>query len=695
MKVTELTQLKGVGPGTAARLAKLGLHSVEDLLFHFPLRYQDKTRIAPIGGLAPGQTALIEGRVEAAQIAYTGRRVLVVRVSDTSGQLQLRFFHFSMAQQAGFKPGQRLCAYGEVRAARAALEIIHPEYRLLADAQQTPTDAHYTPVYPATEGLHQRSLRKLTQAAVEWFARPGNGLEELLPAECAEQLADGAAAISVQQAIALLHRPPAGTDLEALTEGRHPARKRLVFEELLANILSLKRLRAKHRRHKAEVLACEGRLFAQLVQNLPFTLTGAQDKVIGEILADLHTAEPMMRLVQGDVGSGKTLVAVAALLQAIEGGFQAALMAPTEILAEQHYNNLREWLEPLGVRVCTVSARHKARTRQAVLRQIRQGQAQLVTGTHALFQEAVEFSSLALIVVDEQHRFGVHQRLLLKEKGARGGCQPHQLIMTATPIPRSLAMTMYADLDYSVIDALPPGRKQIRTVALPEHRRDEVIERLHESCRDGVQAYWVCPLIEESESLQCRAAEESHRYLSGVMPGFKLGLIHGNLGGDEKESVMRAFKAGEINVLVATTVVEVGVDVPNATLMIIDNAERLGLAQLHQLRGRVGRGERQSTCVLIYAPPLSEKAARRIGVMRKSGDGFEIAAEDMRLRGPGEILGTRQAGQIHFRVADLSQDAAQIRRVLQTADGFLERHPQRADKLIERWLGRFSRYAEV
>jgi len=627
MKVTEL---KGVGPGTAARLEKLGLHTVEDLLFHFPLRYQDKTRIAPIGGLAPGQTALIEGCVESAQIAYTGRRVLVVRVSDASGQLQLRFFHFSMAQQAGFRPGQKLCAYGEVRAARAALEIIHPEYRLLADDRQTPTDAHYTPVYPATEGLHQKSLRKLTQAAIEWFGQPGNGLEELLPAECTQQLGDGAAAISAQQAIGLLHKPPAGTDLAALTEGRHPARKRLVFEELLANILSLKRLRAKSRRHKAEALACEGRLFARLVKSLPFTLTGAQDKVIGD-----------------------------------------------------------------GVRVCIVSARQKARTRQAVLRQIRQGQAQLVTGTHALFQEAVEFSNLALIVVDEQHRFGVHQRLLLKEKGARGDCRPHQLIMTATPIPRSLAMTMYADLDYSVIDALPPGRKQIKTVALPEQRRDEVIERLHESCRDGVQAYWVCPLIEESESLQCRAAEESHRYLSGVMPGFRLGLIHGNLGGDEKESVMRAFKAGDIHVLVATTVIEVGVDVPNATLMIIDNAERLGLAQLHQLRGRVGRGERQSTCVLLYAPPLSEKAARRIGVMRKSGDGFEIAAEDMRLRGPGEILGTRQAGQIHFRVADLSQDAGQIRQVLQVADGFLERHPQRADKLIERWLGRFSRYAEV
>ena len=692
MKVTEL---KGVGPGVAARLEKLGLHSIEDLLFHFPLRYQDKTRVVPIGGLTPGQPALIEGRVESAQVAYTGRRVLVVRVSDQSGWLQLRFFHFSMAQKAGFKPGQKLYAYGEVRAARAALEIIHPEYRLIGDAQSALTEAHYTPVYPTTEGLHQKSLRRLTQAAVEWLRKPGNELEELLPDEWADQLADDAGAISTQEAICLFHKPPAGTDLAALTEGRHPARKRLVFEELLANILSLKRLRAKHRRYKAEALVCEGRLFEKLVAGLPFTLTGAQNKVIGEILEDVRGSSPMMRLVQGDVGSGKTVVATAALLQAIESGFQAALMAPTEILAEQHFNNLREWLEPLGVRVCVVSARQKARARQAALRQIRQGQAQLVTGTHALFQEAVDFSRLALIVVDEQHRFGVHQRLLLKEKGAHGDFQPHQLIMTATPIPRSLAMTMYADLDYSVIDALPPGRKRIKTVALPEQRRDEVIERLHESCRNGVQAYWVCPLIEESESLQCRAAEESHRYLSGVMPGFKLGLIHGNLGGDEKESVMRAFKGGEINVLVATTVIEVGVDVPNATLMIIDNAERLGLAQLHQLRGRVGRGERQSTCVLIYSPPLSEKAARRIGIMRKSSDGFEIAAEDMRLRGPGEILGTRQAGQIHFRVADLSQDAGQIQQVLKMADDFAGQYPRHAEKMIERWLGRFSRYAEV
>ena len=690
----KITELKGVGPETAARLEKLHLRSIEDLLFHFPLRYQDKTRIVPIGELRPGQAALIEGRVVDARVAYTGRRVLIVQVGDDSGWLQLRFFHFSMAQKAGFQPGQKLCAYGEVRSTRAALEIIHPEYRLFGAHHAAPLERYYTPVYPATEGLAQKSLRRLARAAVAWFQKPENQLEELLPGEVVRELG-AAGAIATQEALCLLHEPPAGTDLALLTEGRHPARKRLAFEELLANVLSLKRLRARQRRHKAWVLDCEGRLFRELTRALPFALTAAQRKVIGEIRQDVRRESPMMRLVQGDVGSGKTLVATAALLQAIEAGFQAALMAPTEILAEQHYDNLRELLASSGVSVCALSGRQKTRARQAALRRIRDGRAQLTIGTHALFQEAVEFPRLAMIVVDEQHRFGVHQRLLLKEKGAHGEVRPHQLIMTATPIPRSLAMTMYADLDYSVIDELPPGRRRIKTVALPETRRDEVITRLHESCRDGAQAYWVCPLIEESESLQCRAAEASYRHLRDVMPDLKLGLIHGNLHGDEKEAVMRAFKDGAVNVLVATTVIEVGVDVANATLMIIDNAERLGLAQLHQLRGRVGRGRRQSSCVLIYAPPLSDKAERRIRVMRKSNDGFEIAAEDMRLRGPGEIMGTRQAGQIHFRVADLSCDAEQVQQVLKVADDFATRHPRRTEKLTQRWLGKFARYAEV
>ena len=690
----KITELKGVGPETAARLEKLHLRSIEDLLFHFPLRYQDKTRIVPIGELRPGQAALVEGRVVDARVAYAGRRVLIVQIGDDIGWLQLRFFHFSMAQKAGFQPGQKLCAYGEVRSARAALEIIHPEYRLFGAHHAALLERYYTPVYPATEGLAQKSLRRLARAAVAWFQKPENRLEELLPGEVVRELG-AAGAIATQEALCLLHEPPAGTDLALLTEGRHPARKRLAFEELLANVLSLKRLRARQRRHKARVLDCEGRLFRELVCALPFALTAAQRKVIGEIRQDARRESPMMRLVQGDVGSGKTLVATAALLQAIEAGFQAALMAPTEILAEQHYDNLRELLASSGVSVCALSGRQKTRARQAALRRIRDGRAQLIIGTHALFQEAVEFPRLAMIVVDEQHRFGVHQRLLLKEKGAHGEVRPHQLIMTATPIPRSLAMTMYADLDYSVIDELPPGRKQIKTIALPETRRDEVIARLYESCRDGAQAYWVCPLIEESESLQCRAAEASYRHLRDVMPDLKLGLIHGNLHGDEKEAVMRAFKDGAVNLLVATTVIEVGVDVANATLMIIDNAERLGLAQLHQLRGRVGRGRRQSSCVLIYAPPLSDKAARRIRVMRKSNDGFEIAAEDMRLRGPGEIMGTRQAGQIHFRVADLSRDAEQVQQVLKVADDFAARHPRRAEKLTQRWLGKFARYAEV
>ena len=688
--MTPVTELKGVGEEVSSRLVKLGIESIEDVLLHFPLRYQDRTRVRTIGDLYPGCEALVTGRVHAARVAYGRRRMLTIAISDATGSMRLRFFHFSIAQYKSFTAGQEVCFYGECRQVKGILEMIHPEYRFTT-GQPLPLESYYTPVYPTTEGLHQKSLLKITEQALQWLAHDENRLDELLPPDVDDCVGD----FSLQEAICLIHRPPAETDMQALTEGRHPARHRLVFEELLANVLSLKRLRSEEHRRKAAALQCRGELFEKLLGQLSFQPTAAQNRVIDEVRRDIGQPRPMMRLVQGDVGSGKTLVAAAALLQAIECGYQAALMAPTEILAEQHNGNFRALLEPLGVTMCLISGRQKAREREALLRYVRQGVTQLVIGTHALFQEAVEFNRLALIVVDEKHRFGVHQRLLLKQKGEAGDCDPHQLIMTATPIPRSLAMVMYADLDHSVIDEMPPGRKPVRTVALSEKRRSEVIEHVGEACRDGAQVYWICTLIEESESLQCRAAEDSFAHLGERLPDVKLGLVHGQLSSAEKESVMRKFKSGEISVLVATTVVEVGVDVPNASLMVIENAERMGLAQLHQLRGRVGRGAQQSTCVLVYSPPLSEKAARRIEVLRQSNDGFEIARDDMRMRGPGEIMGTRQTGQMCFRVANLGQDTELLQKVTQLAGGFLRDNPELSAKLIDRWLGRLARYAEV
>ncbi len=688
--MTPITALKGIGEAIASRLDKLGIESVEDVLFHFPLRYQDRTRVLPIGQLRSDLNALIAGRVLSARVAYGRRRTLLVEVGDESGTVQLRFFHFSTAQERSFAQGSEVYAYGECRLARGRPEMIHPEYRFTAD-RPVPVERCYTPVYPSTEGVQQKNLLKITDQALAWLAQPENRLKELLPPDMRE----GIGKLSLQEAINLIHRPPAGTDLQSLANGHNPAHRRLAFEELLANMLSLKRLRSEEHRRKAIALKCEGKLFGKLLEQLPFELTAAQKRVIAEVREDIARPRPMMRLAQGDVGSGKTLVAVAALLQAIECGYQAALMAPTEILAEQHASNLRPLMEALGVTMCMVSGRQKAKERSALLRHIRQGAARLVIGTHALFQEAVEFENLSLIVVDEKHRFGVHQRLLLKEKGKEEDCDPHQLIMTATPIPRSLAMVMYADLDYSVIDEMPPGRKPIQTVALSEERRAEVVKRIGEACAQGAQAYWVCTLIEGSETLQCRTAEDSFRHLKKHLPKLRMGLVHGQLHPSKKEEAMQKFKRGEIDVLVATTVVEVGVDVPNASLMVIENAERMGLAQLHQLRGRVGRGERQSACVLVYKPPLSDKAKRRIEILRKSNDGFEIAREDMRLRGPGEIMGTRQTGQMYFRVADLSRDAELVRHVTQIAEEFLLEHPQLSNELIDRWLGRLARYAEV
>ena len=684
---TPLTRFKGVGPRVAERLRALGLLTVQDLLFHLPLRYEDRTRLTPLGALRPGQEALVAGTIEVTDVLYRRRRSLICRIADGSGHLHLRFFHFTNAQREQLARGRRLRCYGAVRFGPLGLEMAHPEYTLLADGAAPHAEEHLTPVYPATAGVSQTLLRRLVGEAidrhldhvVEWL--PDAALAELrLP--------------SLREALALVHRPPPGTDVDALLSGRAPAQQRLAFEELLAHYLSLKRVRAGIRAQTAPALA-GGALVERLRARLPFTLTGAQERVLREIAADMALPQPMQRLVQGDVGSGKTIVAACAALIAVESGYQAAFMAPTELLAEQHAKNLTEWLDPLGVGVTFLAGRLNAAARTRALIDIAEGRAGIVVGTHALFQDEVRFARLGLVVVDEQHRFGVQQRLRLRAKGGANGITPHQLIMSATPIPRTLAQSVYADLDVSVIDERPAGRQPIETVVVSAARRPEVVSRVRQACLNGRQAYWVCPLIEESEALDLETATETARALGEALPELKVALVHGRMKSAEKERIMAAFKRGEVHVLVATTVIEVGVDVPNASLMIIENAERLGLSQLHQLRGRVGRGAAQSSCVLLYQPPLSDMARERLAVLRATNDGFEIAARDLEMRGPGELLGTRQTGEAAFHIADIVRDRALLPRVQSIAALLLDRYPERVDPIVRRWLGWREEYGSV
>ena len=685
-----VTALKGVGPKLADRLRRLGIASAEDVLLHLPLRYQDRTRVTPINQAQPGDEAQIEAEVVSSEVTARGRRFLLCHLTDGTGVLTLRFFHFSPAQEQLFsRPGMRLRCFGEVRQGYTGLEMIHPECRRVGP-DAPPVDDRLTPIYPTTAGLQQFTLRGLAEQALAQLHATAL-LPELLPAEIRTRLQ----LPPLAEALELLHRPPAGTALADLESGRHPARRRLAFEELLAHQLSLRRLRARMQRQAAPPLADRGGLSQRFLERLPFALTAAQQRVLAEIGADLAQPRPMLRLLQGDVGSGKTVVAAAAALRAVETGAQAALMAPTELLAEQHYRNFRAWLEPLGLEVAWLTGRLTGKARQTLLERLAAGEIHVAVGTHALFQETVAFAELALAIVDEQHRFGVHQRLALREKGRQGGRCPHQLIMTATPIPRTLAMSAYADLDTSTIDELPPGRQPVKTVVVPDSRRDEVIERIRQACRAGRQAYWVCPLIEESEALQCQAAAVTAERLTALLPELRIGLAHGRRSAADREATMSAFKAGELDLLVATTVIEVGVDVANASLMIIENAERLGLAQLHQLRGRVGRGAAHSSCVLLYRPPLSPIAHSRLAVLRECNDGFEIARRDLELRGPGEVLGTRQTGEQTLRIADLLSDQDLLNAVRHTADALLRDHPDRVEPLIRRWIGGSARYGEV
>ncbi len=685
---TAVTELKGVGSKVAEKLQKLGLVTVQDLLFHLPLRYEDRTRIYPISDLKPFIHGSVQGEVMSSDIQFGRKRMLVVRISDSTGTLTLRFFHFSAAQKNSLEKGVTIRCFGEVRAGKFGLEMMHPEYKLVDLDQPAPLQESLTPVYPATEGIRQITLRNLTDQGLSLLTK--GGLAELLPEGLYSQQ------VGLAEALNLVHRPSPDVALSLLEEGRHPAQQRLIIEELLAHHLSVLKVRQQNDQQASFVISPDQRLIERLLAALPFEPTGAQKRVVEDIQQDMLKPSPMMRLVQGDVGSGKTLVAALAALSAIGTGFQVALMAPTELLAEQHANNFRQWLEPLGLKVGWLAGKLKGKTRTSVLAELVSGEIDMLVGTHAIFQDTVEYKKLALVIVDEQHRFGVHQRLALRKKGEQQGAYPHQLIMTATPIPRTLAMTAYADLDTSVIDELPPGRTPVTTVVLPDNRRGEVIDRVKQAALEQKrQIYWVCTLIDESEVLECQAAEDTAIVLRTALPELQVGLVHGRLKGPEKQQVMDDFKQGHIDLLVATTVIEVGVDVPNASLMIIENPERLGLAQLHQLRGRVGRGSVESHCVLMYQSPLSKTASKRLAVLRESHDGFFIAQQDLEIRGPGELLGTKQTGLADLRIADLVRDAELIPQVQNMAPHMWQQHPAHAQAIINRWLGQREEYGHA
>lgn len=685
-----LTTLKGVGDAAAKKLERIGIHNLQDLLFHLPIRYQDRTRITPIGSLQFGLDAVFEGHVLSVDIAMGRRRSLVCKLRDGSGSITLRFFHFSAAMKKSLQKGTLIRCFGEPRRGAHGLEVYHPEYRVLNADNPAAIEETLTPIYPATEGITQNSLRNLCQQALQFLDNP-NALQEWLP----ESVRSTFALWQLNDAVRFLHQPPADANVTQIMAGLHPAQQRLAMEELLAHHLSLQQIRQRVRKQNGQSLNGNGQLVERFLDNLPFQPTSAQQRVAAEIRGDLVSGAPMLRLVQGDVGSGKTVVAAVAALQAIESDTQVALMAPTEILAEQHYNNFYNWLKPLGITVAWLTGKTKGKKREEQLSLIASGEAQMIVGTHALFQSDVVFRHLSLAIIDEQHRFGVHQRMALREKGLNSGIMPHQLIMTATPIPRTLAMSAYADLDLSIIDELPPGRTPITTIVIGNDRRPEVIARVRAACLEGRQAYWVCTLIEESEALQCQAAEVTAAELQEALSELSIGLVHGRMKPAEKAQIMAAFKEGHLHLLVATTVIEVGVDVPNSSLMIIENPERLGLAQLHQLRGRVGRGNIASFCVLMYNPPLSQQSKERLLVMRSSNDGFVIAEKDLELRGPGEVLGTRQTGVVQFRIADLQRDKALLESIKGIAAQLMRDAPHHVQPLIDRWLTHGEYYADA
>lgn len=688
-----VTDLAGVGPQMALKLAKVHVHSIQDVLFHLPHRYEDRTTVTAIGSLLPNLSAVVIGQIELAQVVFGRRRSLLVRVSDGTGSLTVRMFYFNRSQEKSFQRGLWVKCFGEVRPGAKGYEMIHPEYRVSSTEPEGGLDTTLTPVYPTTEGVSQALWRKITDQALS-KALPH--VSELVDPSCLPSELQGVYhASSLQQALQALHRPTIGVDLASMQQATSAAHQRLIMEELLAHHFSLRKSRAVRDHEQAPILEQSVKLEQQFLDNLGFTLTGAQQRVCAETAVDLSKSSPAMRLIQGDVGSGKTVVAATAMLQAVASGVQSVLMAPTELLAEQHYKTLGEWFGALGIEVGWLASKTPAKQKRDTLEKLANGELLVAVGTHALIQDAVHYKHLALVVIDEQHRFGVEQRLALRDKTPEG-LVPHQVLMTATPIPRTLAMTFYADLDVSSIDELPPGRKTVETVVIPsETRRVEVIQRVRSACQQGRQVYWVCPLIDESEALEAQAATETEQELTLALQGVRVGLVHGRLKPKEKEAVMTRFRAGDIDLLVATTVIEVGVDVPNASLMIIENAERMGLAQLHQLRGRVGRGSEQSFCILLYQMPLSKHAKLRLKTLRETNDGFVIAQKDLEIRGAGELLGTRQTGSITFKVADLIRDQHLLPLVDGCATELQAKTPQHIEPLIDRWIGSKENYVNA
>ena len=686
-----VTQLTGIGAQTAQRLERLGIRVIQDLVFHLPIRYEDRTRVVPIGSLMAGMTALIRGRVEFIDVLPRGRKGLVCRICDDTGSISLKFFHFSAHQHNSLKPGTLISCFAEVRHSYAGLEMTHPDYQILFNPETTITETRLTPVYPLTEGLSQTTIRKAVKQALTLCENQADSLIDWIP----ETILKKQAYPSLAAAIQTLHAPDESVTLTALENGSVPALKRLAFEELLTHQLSMQKAKNKAKAWRAPSFYGDAAANALFLKNLPFKLTGAQQRVIAEISDDCLSTHPMMRLVQGDVGSGKTIVAAYAALLALSAGYQVAVMAPTELLAEQHKRNFSLWFQGFQTQVVYLTGQLKGNARKEALLSLADGTAGIIVGTHALFQDSVNFHRLGLIIIDEQHRFGVHQRMALREKGQQDDSRPHQLVMTATPIPRTLAMLQYSDLDISIIDELPPGRKPVVTCVIPSERRQEVIDRIEHWVEKKFQVYWVCTLIEESEVLECEAAEKTAEQLTLALPKVRVALIHGRMKSADKDAVMQAFKNHDIDLLVATTVIEVGVDVPNASLMVIENPERLGLSQLHQLRGRVGRGDNDSYCLLMYQSPLSLTARQRLGILRNSSDGFVIAEKDLELRGPGELMGTRQTGAVHFKIADLARDADLLDAVQLAGTQLYTESPHAIQPLCDRWLGTSTDYAEV
>ena len=681
--MTSVQQLQGVGSAAASLLEKLDIFNTDDLLFHLPRDYEDRSTIIPMHQLQVGRSYLLEGEVKSVDFPAGKKQSLAALLQDDFGKVTLRFYHIYKGLTDRIKIGQRLRIFGEVRVGARGLELYHPEIQVIL--QHTPLPkTQLTAIYPSTEGLSQAKLRDYVRQAL---AQHSDRLTELLPS----QFSNGYA---LKQALHYIHEPPTDANMLQLNQGSHPAQQRLIFEELVAHQISLLTRRAYIRQIAAPRFSNSKVLAKQLLSTLPFAMTAAQKRVSKEILHDLKQEQPMLRLLQGDVGAGKTLVAAVAACHALEANWQVALMAPTEILAEQHYLNFKRWFEPLGIQVAWLSGKQKGKARTQAEQQIKAGHAQLIIGTHALFQDSIEFSKLGLVIIDEQHRFGVDQRLALRNKGA-DQFTPHQLVMTATPIPRTLAMSAYGDLDTSIIDELPPGRTPIQTVTIPLERREQVLQRIVSNCTEGKQAYWVCTLVEQSETLDAQAAEATYQEMRERFPELNIGLVHGKMKADAKQTVMQAFKNNQLQLLIATTVIEVGVDVPNASIMVIENAERLGLSQLHQLRGRVGRGATASFCALLYKLPLSQNGQERLSILRDSNDGFVIAEKDLEIRGPGELLGTKQTGDMGFRVARLERDSHLLEQAHTVANELLNNYPQHADGLLKRWLPKAPRYAYV